>query len=351
MLWKLLSHFGALFGVQTIDYTRQDETVRELVEWSKDKGGSFHPNVEIRRWNTSDPSSYFGVFLDGPVQKDDLLIQIPGQIKLQLHPDFWTNSSINDEVNCELAWFLKREYDLGDDSTYAPYINYIKAQSKRQIPAMWSNMGKKLLEKVQGDMVVRDLVADEDDGSHLHSWIKDWYGGDNCLEDKVTNQVLDEWYMAMARQRGYDYTLIPIYDMVNHNNGDINTITRPSIFDKDGFGVYALRDMQAGEELFYSYYDCPDCRGCETCGSSLSYWGTPEMLRDFGFVEPYPHKYQSYDDDESAIAFMVDEDGNVSCENKCPDKDLIEKFHSKLLPVLERDVLPMKANYHHKSFS
>mmetsp|Transcript_5770 Transcript_5770/g.13596 ORF Transcript_5770/g.13596 Transcript_5770/m.13596 type:complete len:413 (-) Transcript_5770:2800-4038(-) len=344
----LLAQIGALVlsaEEETIDYARQDEAVKGLVEWSISKGGFFHSHVQIRRWNLSDPTAYFGAFLNGPVKKGDLLMTIPGDIKIQLEQHLWTNFSIVDEVVCELAWLLKKEYDLGAESDFEPYINYIKTQSKRQIPVMWSDKGKKLLEKVQVDIDMRDLNADEDDGSHFHNWIHQWYGEENCLHDDETDQVLDEWFLAMAQQRGYDYTLIPIYDMLNHDSGNVNTITRPSIYNTDGFGVYALRDMEAGEELFYDYYDCPDCKRCETCGTTSSYWGTPEMLRDFGFVEPYPHKYHFYDE-ELAIALIVDKDRTdgsykVSCLNKCPTTKQIEKHYKKLLPVLETQILPL----------
>jgi len=349
-LGGFLSHLGALFfsAEESIDYARQDETVKEMVDWARSKGGFFHPNLEIRRWNHSDPTSYFGVFLNESVPKDQLLMKIPGDIKIQLHPDYFQNSSVVDEVVCELAWQLKNESDAGSNSSYAPYVNYIQAQSKKQIPAMWSGPGKKLLAKVQDemDLDLRDLNADEDDGDHFYNWITDWYGGANCTYCNETNQVLDEWYLAISQQRGFDYALIPIYDMINHDPGNVNTITRPSIYHPDGFGVYALRDMEAGEELLYNYYDHPDNKRCPTCGTSLSYWGTPEIIRDFGFVEAYPHTYHFYDD-EVSIALIVDQDRTdgsykVSCKNKCPTAEIIQNHYKKLLPMLENDILPLK---------
>lgn len=268
-MWRKLAGFLSLFFSveESIDYARQDETVRQLVEWSKSKGGLFHPNVEIRRWNRTDPTSYFGVFVNDTVKKDELLMIIPGAIKIQLHEDYWTNSSDVDDVVCYLAWHLKKEFDLGSKSTYFPYVNYLKAQAKRQIPAMWTDAGKKLLEKVQDEMELMDLDADPEPGKHFHNWIQEWYGGEYCLYDNVTHKVMDEWFISVTQQRGYDYTLIPIYDMLNHDPGNVNTITRPSIYDPDGFGVYALRDLEAGEELFYNYYDCPDCKKCDGCGT------------------------------------------------------------------------------------
>lgn len=364
----LLLLFGgtttAATATETIDYAKQDEAVEDLVEWTIEKGGYFHPNVEIRRWDASDPTSYFGAFLNGSVKKDELLITIPGGIKIQLHDDYRTNSTY-DDVICVLAWELQDEYKdyiEGEDgeSDFEPYLYYLDQQSEHQIPAMWSEEGKKLLEKVQGKYYPRDFEADPAPGSHLHDWIQQKYGW--CLEWE--GEELDEWFLAVVLQRGYDYALIPIYDMLNHNNGDVNTITKPTIFDKNSFGVYALRDMKAGEELLYSYYDCPDCRKCRACEeypgtpqckqceSTLTYWGTSEMLRDFGFVEPYPHRYYFWNpiDEKTMLSqgIIVDKDEEngsyaITCfDGRCPSYELIEPLAKNLEPMFESDILPLK---------
>jgi hypothetical protein len=133
---------------------------------------------------------------------------------------------------------------------------------------------------------------------------------------------------------------LPIYDMLNHHNGDkINTITRPSIFHSKGFGVYAIRDLKAGEELFYSYHGCPDC------GDSLSCWGTPEMLRDFGFVESYPHRFHL----KGNFTIFIDQDEDnagkfkASCrDNRCPGKQFAQHQIERLDDVYEDEVVPSK---------
>jgi hypothetical protein len=43
-----------------------------------------------------------------------------------------------------------------------------------------------------------------------------------------------------------------------------------------------LQEIEAGEEIYLSYNQFHDCEG---------WWheyGTPEMFRDYGFVEQYP---------------------------------------------------------------
>ena len=132
--------------------------------------------------------------------------------------------------------------------------------------------------------------------------------------------------------------------MLNHHNGLVNSITRPSIYDKDGFGVYALKDLNAGEELLYSYHGCPDCKGCPTCGTSLEYWGTPEMIRDFGFVEPYPQRF--YYDDMGPVYLKIDEtpDGfAISNEGgEWPEIEWIESEILRLEHLYEQDIHPLR---------
>lgn len=170
--------------------------------------------------------------------------------------------------------------------------------------------GQELLLKVQGDISMYDFMPEPVHGSHMVNWM-DEYFGDSCLSEE-DDEALDRHFMALVVQRGFDEALIPIYDMVNHNRGKVNTVTRPSVTSEDGFGMYATRDILAGEELFFAYHDCkfslfilqfekknnhnhtsniffplvaPDS------GTVPEYWGTPEILRDFGFVEPYPHRF------------------------------------------------------------
>jgi hypothetical protein len=63
-----------------------------------------------------------------------------------------------------------------------------------------------------------------------------------------------------------------------------NTINS-SIFGEKGLHVWASRAIEAGEEIFASYDNCKDCDATPVV------WGTPEILREFGFVEAYPHKF------------------------------------------------------------
>jgi hypothetical protein len=126
--------------------------------------------------------------------------------------------------------------------------------------------------------------------------------------------------------------------MLNHHNGNkIYSMTRPSIFQRKCFGVYAIGDLKAGEELFYSYH------GCSDRGNSLSFWGTPEMLRDFGFVESYPHRFHL----KGNFTIFIDQDEDTpgkfkaSCrDNRCSGKQFAQHQIERLDKVNKHEVVP-----------
>ena len=170
---------------------------------------------------------------------------------------------------------LAKEMRLGDESVYAPYVKYLNKQSRNQIPAVWSKKAKDML---------RDLLPEDSNGV---DWITDNFH--KCSGVNL-NDPFDEHVVALTKQRSFDSAMIPLYDMVNHDNGQINT-ENTSLSSKSGIKVRASQPIKAGEEIFASYDKCLDC-------SDVSYyWGTPEILRDFGFVERYPRRFVEYDED------------------------------------------------------
>lgn len=79
----------------------------------------------------------------------------------------------------------------------------------------------------------------------------------------------------------------------------MNTKTENSVHDADkDVSVLARRDIQKGEELYVSY------NMCEDCGGRRNSYGTPNILRDYGFLEQLPQRWFF---PGVYIAFVVDE--------------------------------------------
>ena len=75
----------------------------------------------------------------------------------------------------------------------------------------------------------------------------------------------------------------------------------------------AAQPIKAGEEIFASYDKCLDCLGIDNI------WGTPEILKDFGFVERYPHRWVWFD--EPHIWFEIVEKQKKNDDDDDDDDD------------------------------
>ena len=92
--------------------------------------------------------------------------------------------------------------------------------------------------------------------------------------------------------------LIPLFDMMNHRNGHwYNTISN-EVHNGEPVVIKARRDIKAREKIYNSYNMCIDC------GGRFTDYGTPEILRDYGFIEEYP---QTWIFEEADVAFCIDE--------------------------------------------
>jgi len=96
--------------------------------------------------------------------------------------------------------------------------------------------------------------------------------------------------------------MIPVFDMMSHGNGRLlNTRIVGSVHDEaKPVTVLASRDIQTGEEIYTTYNQCEDCE------NRRLWYGTPELLRDYGFVERYPQRWVFEDADDQDAIFDID---------------------------------------------
>ncbi|CAJ1948591.1 unnamed protein product [Cylindrotheca closterium] len=328
------------------------QQINVMMEWLIDEDGSMDPRIEIRRSNSKDPNSRIGIFVKEAIQTDELLIEIPGEIKIQLDDIIPKKESDDDGSNdddsssdedkekaskdyqdhiCKLAWALRDEYDDEEDSEFYPYITYLQLQPFPRVPAMFSTAAQHLLLQTQREIAVRTLDGFEE-SNDIVMWPWRLYEEDCIQDDDDEGNSLNPYFITMAVQMGLEHAFVPFYDLVAHHsdNAKINIFTKPSIFSDEDFGIYASRDLEPGEELFRSYRECHDCPT-----GRADYLGTPEILRDYGIVEPYPQTFH-FDDD---IVVIVDEMGEgkyaARCLNdKCPSKPMVEARIKDLTGVI-----------------
>jgi len=266
-----------------------DNIIDGMINWVRSKGGSFNDKVEIRRIDPSDESSYFGVFAKEILYEKELIMHIPETCYIEVWDAAVDMSALegkeavdaNHGNLCKLTHELIQEMKLGIKSQFAPYIAYLQTQKPGQLPAQWSEQGKNVLRNISFP------------GSEIVDWIDLNFQRTGCISD----DPFEVHVVEMVVQRSFDAALIPLWDMVNHDNGRINT-ENDSIYSEGGIKVRASRPIEAGEEIFASYDTCLDCFDDE------NFSGTPEILKDFGFVENYPHRW-IFDNNGSTIWFEI----------------------------------------------
>jgi hypothetical protein len=271
-----------------------DAHVQDMVAWLRDQGGYFNEKLRIRRADPSDPTSYFGIFATESIPSMEPLMSVPASsmirsILLKDNP-----KAEHGVVLCDLTNVLLMELKLGEKSHFAPYVKYLLGQERGQIPATWTEPAKELLREV--------FSASGGDKVQVTDWIEMYFEHEDwCIE---AGNAFEQQALAMVVQRGWDSVLIPIYDMLNHVNDveKLNTDNN-SVYSTTGLRVWASKTIEAGEELFLTYDNCSDCQG------NPADWGTAEILRDFGFVELYPRRFNFWVGEEQ-ILFAIDEGTN-----------------------------------------
>jgi Spermine/spermidine synthase domain len=74
-------------------------------------------------------------------------------------------------------------------------------------------------------------------------------------------------------------------DMLSHRNPPYLNTDHDPIRDGESVKLRATKPIKAGDEIYTSYNFCADC------SARKHNYGTPEILRDYGFVEDYPQRW------------------------------------------------------------
>jgi len=239
-----------------------------VVDWIRKHGGYFNRKQEFRREKPADSSLLFGIFAKSKIAKGEKLLSVPWELVMTAGTD-----EDDGTFYCGTSHLIAEEIKLGDKSFFGPYVKYLSAAPPVNIPSTWSIKGKNLLRHViqNGRVPPKRLVA----------WVDDW------KEDCNINDNIDPVELQAAMQlvtRGDDDMLTPVYDMYNHRNGKwFNAQSYLKVEHKHD--IVAYRNIQKGEQIYISYNQCANC-------FNRHYnFGTPEILRDYGFVEPYPQRW------------------------------------------------------------
>eukprot|EP00986_Skeletonema_menzelii_P000608 scaffold167_cov140-Skeletonema_menzelii.AAC.6 len=276
----------------------------DLIEWITSNGGFIHPNTRIGL----DPTGqYRGVFVksveeegvtSGGIEKDAIIAEIPWDLIIK-PPNYRSNDF---GTNCDALHEFYHQFQLGDESKYAPYINYMKNQPDGRIPSEWSKVGKKLLRKI----LDQDRTIGLPPFNALYRFEQTWMNKCNGEDTPLARSAFFQF-----TSRDEDNLMAPFFDMTNHSNDPkkLNAIsTKPNRKGRP-FTMRATRDIATGEQIINSYNRCHSCwfdekyEDCET----QDFRGTDQLFLQFGFVEDSPQFFHipQYEEDGTLLDDMT----------------------------------------------
>jgi len=245
------------------------DIVGDMVKWVVSRGGFVSEKIDIR-----ESSSGFAVFARSAIRREEELMKIQGNCIIS----FEGNHSQYAHNLCSLAMALHEELQKGSSSDFAPYVEYLLAQPRGQIPATWSEVGKQLY---------REMAMPNDD---IVDWIQaDHVGPDKCWD--VVNETI-ELALALTVQRGFDLFMIPLWDFTSHTS-ELDKQNVGAFWSTDAndenLTIMSITDIPEGGELVFNYWQYSGTR--KTSERYVHAQGVLQTLADFGFVENYPQRW------------------------------------------------------------
>jgi len=257
---KILSIL-ALFVPFCLSQDTPESIYQGMVDWIVENGGTINPKQEYK----SEGGKY-GMFATDEIKEGEVLISVPWKCVLTAGTDDY-----NSALHCDTINYMVKEMKK-EKSKYAPYIKYLLSLPTGFIPSSWTDAGKDLLEQ----LVATDMLPPNDIIAWLDSdWREDCEGSPDPFDENAAMILLS---------RGDDDRMVPLFDLYNHRNGKwFNTET--NMVEGKRVELLSSRDIKKGEQLYNSYNMCSNCQ------NRAKNYGTPEILRDYGFVENFPQRW------------------------------------------------------------
>jgi len=266
------------------------DSIQALVDWIRSSPGGFvHESLDF----TS--NGVFGKKAEKAIKAKELLLSIPQDRILYGNP-----AEAFEGMQCGTIETLHQEMQAGNESAYAPYVNFM-LESTRQVPgvlpSLYTEAGKALVRKVVGSSSrggAQRLPPEDITGWINYEYIEGC--GGSPVNDSGEHTAAG-WVLA----RSWGEKLIPLLDLVNHQRGERLINTQSNVEEGTDEGpnvqdvhVYATRTILPGEEVF----------------TNFGMIDTPDLFRDCGIVENYPQTFHL----PGPVAFMVQKgaDGSTS---------------------------------------
>ena len=284
-----------------------DTDTKELIQFVEQHGGYINPKQEYRYEDIYDPTnSIFGVFASADIERGEVLAYIPPSVIISPHKSDGNGNGEekdydHDEIpnymlpkrfdNCDTVKLLNEELAKGESSSfYAPYIKALKKTSKehsRVLPSYWSTRGKQLLLKLLLSTTTSTSTSNiESFGdttrtsrtSTAASLLPPYDPFLFNLQWKHQCEPYSKEATLLVLTHGEDIGMVPLTDKYNSRGGNYTGAIFTRATPTFGLEIRAYRNLKRGEQIFTDYRDYGQI-------------GTPELVRDYGFVELYPQRY------------------------------------------------------------
>jgi hypothetical protein len=167
------------------------------------------------------------------------------------------NQMKTEDDMCGVIRAMEKEFRLGKSSFWNPYLDLDDSMVNSRLPTLWSDVALDELQNLIPD-ATRNLQ---------------WFAGtctnkgDSSSDDLDDETVVQALFSFVTRASGVG--MVPIYDLLNHHNGQRNVKLE---LTEEGVQLTAVGPIAAGGEMFLSY------------GIKLA----STMYRDYGFLEAWP---------------------------------------------------------------
>jgi hypothetical protein len=272
ILYSLVAFAAAIdgSGASNSREIESDENAKfgDLVSWVRMNGGRVDGRLGLTNHQHGGISVRGGVALL-PLDVGSELLFLPWKLVLGTIGE---NSTVPED-KCEVLQYYASEVEAGTGSFWYPYLAMDDSLSSiGRVPSLWDDL---VISELQGLPPLMEST----------SGLTDWFSS-NCADGvpflslpRSNRQAL---LAAITRAAGMRF--LPIYDLLNHNNGMLNTESQACA---KGVTITITRDVAKGQEVFMSYRGGKD--------STVS-----DLFRRYGFVESWP-QYWTWADDKEGL--------------------------------------------------
>ena len=269
-------------GLSFLVAARADNATRlyqDMVDWITAKGGTVNSKQEYK----ADNKGRYGMYATQDIQEGEVLLSIPWSCVLTAGTDDFESA-----LHCDTIEKMIQEMKNPEESKFAPYIKYLLSLPTNYIPSSWSDVGKDLLEQVTATGLLPPTDAVE------------WLDAEWAEDCEGSRDPFDENAAMLLLSRGDDDRMVPLLDLYNHRNGKWFN-TENYMVEGKKVQLRASRDIKQGEQIYNSYNMCNNCQ------NRAKNYGTPEILRDYGFIEDFPQRWTFF---PQGVRIDLDENEN-----------------------------------------